>query len=254
MDTQQIALQLYTVRELGQRDMLGTLHAVAQIGYRAVEFAGYGGVPVEEIKATIDALGIQAVSAHVPFEQWLAQPQQVIRELQTLGCTYAIVPAVAAQRRNSLAQARQLAADLNRCGAACRDARLRFGYHNHAWEFAPLDGTTLWDVLTTETDPALVALELDVFWAQAAGHDPVALTRQLGARVPLLHVKDMAAGEPRTDAPVGDGVLPWSDILAAGAAAGTAWYIVEQDTPRDPLADVAQSFRNLQQMASSPKG
>ncbi len=252
MDTQQIALQLYTVRDHSQRDMLGTLHAVAQIGYRAVEFAGYGGVPVEDIKATLDPLGMQAVSAHVPFERWLGQQQQVIDELHTLGCTYGIVPAVAEERRNSLAQARQLAADLNRCGAACRDAGLRFGYHNHAWEFAPLDGTTLWDVLTTETDPALVALELDVFWAHAGGHDPVTMIRQFGTRVPLLHVKDMAAGDPPTDAPVGDGVLPWSDILAAGAAAGSAWYIVEQDTPRDPLANVAQSFRNLQQMASSP--
>lgn len=249
MDTQQIALQLYTVRDHTQRDMLGTLHAVAQIGYQAVEFAGYGGVPVEEVKATLDALSMRAISAHIPFDRWLAQPEQVIDELHTLGCTYAIVPAVAQERRNSVAYAQQLAADLNRCGAACRDAGLRFGYHNHAWEFAPLDSTTLWNVLLAETDPALVALELDVFWAHVGGHDPVAMIRQLAERVPLLHVKDMVAvGEPPTDAPVGDGVLPWADILAAGAAAGTAWYIVEQDTPRDPLADVAQSFRNLQQM------
>ena len=98
------------------------------------------------------------------------------------------------------------------------------------------------------TDPALVALELDVYWAQHAGADPVDLIQRHRSRVPLLHVKDMAGDADRADVPAGEGTLPWPRILEAAATAGTLWYIVEQDHPRDALDDVRRSLRNLEQL------
>lgn len=248
MDTDHIALQLYTLRDHTSHDMLGTLRHVATMGYRAVELAGYGNASAQTIRTTLDELGTRVMGGHVALDRLLTQPDATLTEMTLLGCAYVIVPFVGPERRGSIAQAQQLAADLGRCGQLCRDAGLRFCYHNHQFEFAPLDNTTLWDVLLQATDPALVSFELDLFWAQTAGHDPAALIRELGPRAPLLHVKDMTADDTQQDAPVGDGVLAWSDILAAGMAAGVEWYIVEQDNPRDPLNDVRRSLENLRGM------
>lgn len=248
MQTDQIALQLYTVRDHTRTEMLATLQQVAALGYRAVEFAGYGNATPSEIRATLDAHGVQAISTHVGLDRLQTDPASVFTDLHTLGCTYVVVPAVSEAYRSNLAQVHSLAALLNTLGRQCRDEGLHLGYHNHATEFSPLDGTTMWAILTEETDPALVALELDVYWAQFAGVDPVSTIQRHGGRLPLLHIKDMASDDTRADLPVGDGVLPWPAIFEAGATAGTQWYIVEQDNPRDALADVERSLRNLQRM------
>src|SRR5205823_11217070 len=118
-----------------------------------------------------------------------------------------------------------------------------FAYHNHAFEFAPLDGhgRTLFDALLT-TDPALVDLELDIFWAEYAGRDALVLLREHADRIRLLHLKDIARDQDPPDVPVGRGAVDWPAILSAGEAAGVRWYVVEQDSPRDPpLEDVATS-------------
>jgi sugar phosphate isomerase/epimerase len=111
---------------------------------------------------------------------------------------------------------------------------------------AELDGSTMLDQLAAATDPTLVGLELDLYWARFGGGDPRALIQRYAGRVPLLHIKDMSADEPRRDVPVGDGILPWPRLLTAGRAAGAEWYIIEQDNPQQPLADVERSLRNLE--------
>lgn len=247
MNRDQIALQLYTVREFTAQDMLDTLRVLAQQGYRAFEFAGLGGVPAKTIRATLDEHQLRAIGAHVSLSLLATQPERALAELQTLGCDYAVVPSVPPEQRDSSDQIRVLAAQLNRLGELCQSHGLRLAYHNHAFEFAPLDesGTTMFELLTAETDSALVSLELDVYWAEHAGRDSVALLEQHRGRVPLLHVKDMLADETRADAPVGEGTLRWPEILAAADASGTQWYIVEQDHPRDALNDVQRSLYNL---------
>lgn len=242
-----IAVQLYTLRELTARDMLGTLRAVAEQGYRAVEFAGFS-QPVEEIQAHLDELGVRAISVHTGIPAFEADPQRVLSEARALGCDYVVVAYVAEELRRDTDQVHQLCASFDRYGALCRDAGLRFAYHNHNFEFAPLEGTTMFDLLVERTDPSLVNFELDVYWAQFAGVDPVETLKRLPGRVPLLHAKDMWADETRGDAPVGSGILPWREILGASVSAGVEYYIVEQDNPGDPLIDVAQSLRSLQAM------
>jgi sugar phosphate isomerase/epimerase len=247
MNRSQIGLQLYTVREFTAQDMLDTLRVLAGQGYRAVEFAGLGGVPAETIRETLDQHQMRALGAHVPLDLWTSQPERALAELQTLGCEFAVVPFVAAEQRRDSNQIQALAANLNRWGQLCRAQGLRLAYHNHAFEFEPLAdvGTTMFDLLTAETDPGLVSFELDVYWVQYAGRDPIALIEGLQDRVPLLHFKDMLGDETRADAPIGEGVMPWPAILAAGEAAGVQWYIIEQDHPRDALNDVHRSLHNL---------
>lgn len=240
----QIALQLYTVRDLTARDMLGTLRTIAAIGYKALEFAGYGNASPEEIRGVLDETGMRAVSAHVGAGAW-EEPETALRALKTLGCEYAVVPAIPTEQRGSLAKARQFAARLNEWARLAQAQGLRFAYHNHDFEFTPLEGGSIWATLLAETDLSLVGLELDAYWAQIAGQNPIELIGRLAGRLPLVHVKDMANAPGRGDAPVGTGVLPWAAIMSAAARAGAEWYIVEQDHPSAPLDDVTTSLQYL---------
>jgi sugar phosphate isomerase/epimerase len=251
---EQVALQLYTVRAETTRDFAGTLRALGAMGYRAVEFAGFGNLSAGELRAVLDEAGIQAMGAHVQFNAWESNLDGVFADLHTLGCAHAVVPALPPEWRNpDAARLRELAGRFNDWGRRSQAEGLRFSYHNHAFEFVPLAGATsgtFYEALAGATDPALVGLELDVFWAQAGGHDPIARIERYAGRLPLIHVKDMTgSGDTRADAPVGEGDLPWRDILAAGDAAGGEWYIVEQDHPRDAMDDVRTSLRNLEKMA-----
>jgi sugar phosphate isomerase/epimerase len=249
VDKGQIGLELYTVRSLATTDMIGTLRKVAEVGYPTVEFAGYGGVPASELRAVLDDLGLKAVASHVPLDHFANRFDEVVVELQTLGIKDAIVPWVAPERRAEFfADNAALARTFNDWGARCRNAGLRFGYHNHDFEFAPAPNGkgTLLDALLDATDPSLVHLELDAYWAAYAEVDPISILQRYTGRVPILHVKDMAAGSDRAIAAVGEGVLPWGEILAAAEDAGTEWFIVEQDNPKDPLVDIATSLRNLE--------
>lgn len=248
MDEKTIALQLYTVRELAEKDMLGTLARVAALGYGAVEFAGYGGVPLGRLRAKLDESGLRAIASHVPLSHWKVRADGVVEELHTLGCSYAVAPSPPREIELDEQGAKDLAAMLNGCGERCRAAGLRFAYHNHSGEFSRAGERSFWEAVVDRTEPELVSFELDLYWAEFAGADAAGLLKDHGGRVPLVHVKDMASGPDREDRPVGEGILPWPVLLEAATRAGTRGYIVEQDEPDDALADSARSLKNLQAM------
>ena len=246
----QISLQLYTVRGETARDMPDTLRKVAEIGYPAVEFAGYGGLTPQEVKTILDDLGLRASGAHVPLDSWETNPEAVIADMHTLDCVHAIVPMVPREQRGEEATVARLAENLNRWGEMCRQDGVILSYHNHDFEFAPLAETTMWEVLVRETDPELVHLELDLYWIKYAGTDPEAVLRDVGDRVSLLHLKDMAPDDTLSDLPVGEGTMPWTILLEAAEAAGVEWYIAEQDNPRDAMQDVTISLQHMRNLAT----
>lgn len=249
MRRDQISLQLYTVREHTASDMQATLRRLAEIGYTAVEFAGYGGLSPRDVRAILDDLGLRASGAHVPLDSWETDPEAVISDMHALGSAHAVVPIIPPERRDEEAVAR-LAESFNRWGELCRSEGITFSYHNHAFEFAPLGDTTMWDALLGQTDPGLVHLELDLYWVRYGGADPEAVLRDLGDRISLVHLKDMAADEQRSDLPVGEGTMPWQELLRAADAAGVDWYVAEQDNPREAFEDVQSSLRYMQEMSS----
>ena len=250
MRRDQISLQLYTVREETARDMLDTLRKVAEIGYPAVEFAGYGGLTPQEVKTILDDLGLRASGAHVPIDSWETNPEAVIADMHTLDCVHAIVPMVPREQRGEEASVARLAENLNRWGEMCRQDGVILSYHNHDFEFAPLAETTMWEVLVRETDPDLVHLELDLYWIKYGGADPETVLRDVGDRVSLLHLKDMAPDDTLSDLPVGEGTMPWPGLLQAADAAGVEWYIAEQDNPRDALQEVSISLQHMRNLAT----
>jgi sugar phosphate isomerase/epimerase len=250
MRRDQISLQLYTVREETARDMLDTLRKVAEIGYPAVEFAGYGGLTPQEVKTILDDLGLRASGAHVPIDSWETNPEAVIADMHTLDCVHAIVPMVPREQRGEEASVARLAENLNRWGEMCRQDGVILSYHNHDFEFTPLAETTMWEVLVRETDPDLVHLELDLYWIKYGGADPETVLRDVGDRVSLLHLKDMAPDDTLSDLPVGEGTMPWPGLLQAADAAGVEWYIAEQDNPRDALQEVSISLQHMRNLAT----
>ncbi len=245
----QIALQLYTVRRLAADDLAGTLQAVAAAGYRAVEIAGIGDASHHRLPALLADAGLTAISAHRDLASLRVSVDATTDWLASLGCSRVVVPTLPEDERRTADGVRRLAAELNSLAVELRARGIRLGYHNHAAEFGPLDGTTMWDVLLAELG-SQVELEIDVFWAAVGGRDPVDVIRDAGARVRLLHMKDRADGHAERDAPAGTGTLDFAAIVAAGRVAGVEWYIAEQDEPRDELADIATARRNLEALAS----
>lgn len=241
MTTNQIAVQLYSVRQVAKEDMLGALGQVARVGYGAVEFAGYGNATVLEIRRRLDELGVRAVSAHVAFDRFATEIDRVIEEMTALGCAHAVVPWLAPEWRG-IERVSELGERFNAWGARCREAGLRFGYHNHDFELEPAGDGLLLDRLIAATDPALVDFQIDFYFTAAAGVDGAALVRRLAGRVPTLHMKDLGPGPELNNLAVGAGVIDWDPILAAAREAGTEWYIVEQES--QPL-DLAGSLRFL---------
>lgn len=250
MRRDQIAVQLYTVRALAARDLPGTLEAVAAAGYGAVELAGLPDVPAAELASLLEAARLRVVASHEGIERLRADVTSVAERLGAVGCPRVIVPWMPEDDRTDADAVRRFAAELGGHAEQLAPHGMRLGYHNHAFEFAPLDGTTVWDVMLAEL-PTAIELELDVYWASVGGRDPVAEIRANPERIRLLHVKDMAAGggDPH-DAPVGDGILPIPDLVAAASASGVEWFIVEQDEPGDPLADIGRSLEYLTALAS----
>ena len=249
-----IAVQLYTVRGPAQADFPGTLRTLAEGGVRAVELAGHHGMSVPELRALLDELGMKVAGSHVSLAAWENRPEETLAEVVALGGEYAVVPWVPPDRRGGAEFAHSLAANMNQWARAAQDAGLGFAYHHHDFEFDPLtdgDGDTMFDVLVKETDPNLVGIEVDVYWAAHAGVDPTHLLRELQGRVPLLHLKDLAAGPEKADLPAGEGTLRWDEILPAASAAGARWWIIEQDNPADPIADTLLAVRNVEGMVTA---
>ncbi len=244
MRRDQISLQLYTVREHTARDMPATLRRIAEIGFTAVELAGYSGHSAHDLRASLDDVGLRASGAHVPLDSWETDPEAVISDMHALDCAHAVVPIIPPERRDEEAVA-GLAESFNRWGELCRSGGVTLSYHNHDFEFAPLGETTMWDTLLRETNPELVHLELDLYWVRYGGVDPVSALRDLADRVSLVHLKDMAPDEQRSDLPVGEGTMLWPELLRAADDAGAEWYVAEQDNPRDAFEDVRSSLQYL---------
>jgi len=248
MRNDQIALQLYTLRRLAAVDLPGTLQAVAAAGYRAVELAGLPETRPGELPRLLDEAGLRVVAAHEGIEGLRNDAGAVADRLAAVGCPRVIVPWMPDADRRTPDDVRRFAAELGGFAGTFAERGIRVGYHNHSFEFAPLDGTTVWEVLLADLPPE-VDIELDVYWAVVGGRDAAAEIRATAGRVRLLHMKDRAAGTEPHDAPAGEGILPFPEIIDAGRAAGVEWYIVEQDEPREPVADVASALRYLESLA-----
>lgn len=236
------AVQLYTVRTLLENDLEGTIRSVAEIGYEEVEPHSLFGRSAAEFRSVLDGAGLVAPARHVGLNALRGQINEVIEDTLALGCQWIICPYVEASER-SLDGYRRVADDLNAAGAVCGQAGISFGYHNHDFEFEVVEDVIPYDLLLERTDPALVDMELDLFWVTKGGANPLSYFNKHPGRFPLCHVKDMAGDGSMVD--VGSGIIDFATIFAASETAGLKHYIVEHDQPADPLASIAASYSVL---------
>ncbi|MFC0187506.1 sugar phosphate isomerase/epimerase family protein [Fictibacillus aquaticus] len=241
-----IALQLYTLREASEKDFIGTLKRVADIGFDGVEFAGYGGLDTKELRNVIDSLGLSAASSHVPLEDLRNNLERSIEQQLILGSKYIVCPYLEENEREEKDYI-QLIELLNRAGEKCADHGISLCYHNHDFELKKLsDGRTALQTILEETNPAWVQAEFDIYWITYAGQEPADWIKRYNNRTPLVHLKDMTTDSERFFAELGTGGVQLSSVLDIGEAANVDWWVVEQDVSRrDPFESVAISLDYL---------
>ena len=243
---ERIGIQLYTVRERMAADVPGTLQALAEVGYDEVEFAGYFDHTPTEVRAFLDATGLVSPSAHVSLDDIRNSPQQLMETAQTLGNQYVALGWLAPEERRTLDDYRGHIDLVVGFAEQCRAAGLQFAWHNHDFEFIELEGQRPIDLILDGTDPALVQVELDLYWITKAGVDPFTYFERHPGRFPLCHVKDMAADTSMAD--VGDGTIDFAAIFAASDIAGFKHYYVERDDSEDPLKTAANSYEAVSRL------
>ena len=244
-----IGIQLYTVRELFSKDPMGTLEKVAAIGYREVEYGGGGYDKMDHaaLRKTMDRLGLSSPSIHLGYEALSADFDGSVKMAKTLGADTVIVPYMTDAHRTAEGW-KAAVANFNLYAERLKKAGVGFAYHNHDFEFTTKPGgTSLFDTLVADTDPALVKIELDLFWAIAAGEDPKAIIRRLPGRIYAYHVKDRTADGKMTS--VGKGVIDFADIFTLNRTAGVKHFYVENDqSPAPYLPDIQTSFTTLSRL------
>lgn len=236
------AVQLYTLRDLLEENLTGTLAAVKSMGYEYVETAGLYGRTPEEFRSELDHAGLKAIASHVGLSDLESHLEHEARVALAVGAAWLVVPWIAEadyeQGWDKFAQR------LSTLGERCLAAGVRLAYHNHEFEFANQGYALLWDNASE-----VVEAELDLYWVHRSGNDPSRWLRNLAGRVPLAHFKDGKAGK---FTPVGEGELPWPDIIESARLAGVEYAIVELDTcPRDPLECVRSSLQFLNKLGVS---
>lgn len=237
-----IGVQLYSVRAALEKDFDGTLARVAKIGYQEVEFAGYFKHTGKEVRAALDRHGLTAPSAHIAIEDIRSRWPQVIADAKTVGHEYLVCAWINDEDR-TVEGYKRVAGEFNRAAETAKQAGIRFGYHNHLYEFAPVSGQRPYDILLANTDPKLVYFEMDLFWITKGGGDPLAYFAKYPGRFPLVHVKDMAADRSMVD--VGRGTIDFKTIFQHRKQAGIEHYFMEYDDPPDPFASLSASYKYL---------
>ncbi|MDR3701911.1 MAG: sugar phosphate isomerase/epimerase [Candidatus Sulfopaludibacter sp.] len=264
----QIGLELYTVRDLLPKDYEGTLAKVAEIGYKEVEPAtNYAGMEPKQFRAMLDKFGLSAPSTHVGATDGPDLEKQ-LEGFQTMGIKYTEIrggaPGGSGGRGPQTEESvKRTAQQIDKHGEVAKKFGMKMLIHNHTQEFQPLEGSALhpYDILLRETDPALVAMQLDIGWASVAGQNILEMFQKHPGRFELWHVKDargirlmtpqMTQPERQRSAmlvPVGEGEVNYKAMFAAAGQAGLKHFCVEQDNAADwgdSMAAARVSYQNL---------
>ena len=247
-----LGVQLYTVRSVIEKDLLGTLAAIRKIGYRTVEtYVAEYKMPAKDLRQAILDAGLVVPSAHFGYNDFGTRFDYA----KELGSECMVCSSIPATIANSADGYKKAAEQYNEWGEQAKKMGLKFGFHNHNMEFKDYGGVTGFDVLMQNTDPALVQWQMDCYWVAQAGRDPVEMLRKYGKRMQSLHLKDRKPNVPTsTDTgaasahftEVGTGTLDWVTILKlAGKDHIPNMYVEQDQVERPPLESLQISYTNL---------
>jgi len=252
LQSQNLGVQLYTVRSIIDKDPAKVLGAIQEIGYTEVECT-YDNL--KPIWSALKQTSLHPVSVHVGGLESADKLNTALSDIKQRGFQYVVVPYLDTVK-GGVEGLKRIADSLNNMGEKASAQGLTLCYHNHAHDFSPLGETPALEMLLSQTNSSYVQLEMDVFWVTEAGLDPVKLLQKYNGRVPLVHLKDRSKNLTKTQysenvphnafASVGSGSIDFPAVLSAAAAAGVRHYFVEQDfTPGDPIAALRQSYTYL---------
>lgn len=244
-----IGLQLHTVREQLAEDAKAILTAVAEIGYAGVEGGPPAGMSNKAYVDLLDGLGLKLIGGGCQPSELRENLSAVVDRCGELGID-TLMTGVGREVRQEGADWKTVVAGLGEGCAKAAEAGLRILYHNHAFEFeAQVDGMYGLDYLYSAIPASAIGAEIDVYWVDAGGQDPVTYINKYADRMPYLHIKDRTPEPDHETCPfaeVGHGTLDWDGIFAAAEAAQIEWHIVEQDRwQRPPIESARLSFEYL---------
>ncbi|MDB5144967.1 MAG: sugar phosphate isomerase/epimerase [Mucilaginibacter sp.] len=252
-------LQLFSLREQLPKDVKGVIAKVAEAGYKQVETFGYSkehgfwGLSAADFGKLLNANGLTSPSGHYGIDSFLASGHigdldDAIEAATILGQNYVTVPYIAPNLRKSASDFKSIANWINIASQRVNAAGLKLGYHNHNFEFEPVEGQMLLEVLLKSTDPELVDFEMDVYWVVRAGQNPMEWFNRYPGRFRLIHVKDMDKTNPKLNTEAGSGSIDYKTIFTQIKDEGVKYYILEQENFKmDPYASIAQSNKYLRE-------
>jgi len=251
MDQSRIAVQLYTLRDFCQTTeaLKQSMYKIKEIGYQAVQVSGIGPISNEDVKACADEVGLQICATHVDYASMKENLECVIRQHELWGCKYAGIGGLPVEFRNAEGYV-AFAKEASEIGKRLQERGIQFIYHNHHFEFQKYSGVTGMELLRTESDAEAFGFELDTYWVQAGGANPVDWIHKVNGRMKVVHLKDMAiVDQQQLYAEIGEGNLDFPAIIEACRQTGVEWYVVEQDVcQRDPFESLAISWNNLNKL------
>ena len=252
-----IGLQLYCVRDAMKTDPAGSLKKLADMGYVYVEHAGYKdrkfyGYPAKDFKALLDGLGLKMISGHTRFghDSWDAGKndftdlwKETVEDAAIAGQQFVVSPWIDDDVQKDYDALVKLMDLFNKSGELCKAHGMKFGYHNHWFEFnTVLNNQKMFDIIMQKTDPALVAQQLDMGNLYNGGAIAIAVVMQYPGRFELMHVKDEIAstkadGEKYESTILGEGIVNTKQVCDTGRKSGTKYFIIEQESyqGKDPF-------------------
>jgi sugar phosphate isomerase/epimerase len=238
-----VGLQLYSVRQECEKDLTGTVTAVAKMGYHGVEFAGYYGRDAKTLRKLLDDVGLKCCGTHTGLDTLLGDNlPKTIEFNQILGNPFLIVPGLPEKNRSSRQAWGQTAELFNELADKVKAHGMRVGYHNHSIEFSPMEGERPWDIFFGRTKKEVV-MQFDTGNAMEGGGDAAVYLKQYPGRATTVHIKPFSRTKP--NALLGDDELPWETIFhLCETIGGTEWYIIEYESDAyPPLISVEKSLQ-----------
>lgn len=249
-----VAVQLYSVRDDAEKNLVETLRKIKEMGYDGVEFAGLYGFTPDYIKGILDALELVPVSAHIPIDEMISDPHKTFADYAKIGCKFAAVPYLTEERRPGNAKFDQTIKDVENLGRIAKEYGIQLLYHNHDFEFVDVNGEIGLDLLYKIIPEDYLQTELDTCWVNIGGKIPAEYIMKYSGRAPVVHLKDFniegklpkhlyaligideekSAEEEKSTfefRPIGHGMQDVPAILSASVNAGASWVVVEQDEP-----------------------
>lgn len=238
-----LGVQLYSVREQCAKDLPGTLVAIARIGYRGVEFAGYHNRSAKELRKMLDNLGLVACGTHTGYAT--VQPDRLAETIEfnrTLGNKFLIVPSMQGKTKQDWLDK---AKEFNELAEKVKAEGMFVGYHAHEDDFQKLEGETAWDLFFGNTKPEVV-MQLDTSNCAQGGADPVAVLQKYPGRAKTIHIKANGGGP---EAVIGEDKVDWTGVFEfCEGRGGTEWYVIEHESSKDPIDAVKRCFEALKKL------